>query len=551
MWESGIPKIIFLSILLTTNLAMGQSARNGDSDPELPVGTLVKTKEGWVQGFQRGQTLLYRGIPFAAPPVSDLRFAPPQPHDRWVGILDASTLSPRCAQVGVVNGAVGVIGNENCLTLNIYAPVGITRASALPVMVFLHGGGNRTGTVAQSNSDLNTLPERNVILVTVEYRVNALGWIAFPELPGAASNGLLDQIAALHWVRKNIARFGGDPGRVMLFGQSAGATDTAALLASPKARGLFSRAAIESGSSLADSLQTSLKRGVALEKAVGCYLEPQEYSAEQVVTCLRQVPVSELVMKAFVTNTNLLGLTYTYRPVVDGVALTEAPLEAVARRGSVPLLLGTTRDEFAFFFVPELTEEQYEDALRNAVGANLLPGYLELYPAPAYPTPRLAYIDWAGDNRFQCPERALANAAVGSGEEDRPKIFKYIDTHTLTNNATLAARGTFHTQELNFVFGVPSMASFGPLQLEQFPFAFNVNYTPTAADIELSDEIQGYWTRFAATGDPNGDGAVTWPEWDPETQEHLRLDSVIDSVSGWHRNQCDFWDETFDPSSTE
>jgi para-nitrobenzyl esterase len=518
-----------------TSLAILSTAILGCFDPSLdPIDlaqraslseALVETSTGTIQGLVAGERLVFRNIPYAAPPVGPLRFEPPQPPVPWTGVRDATLFGARCPQAPSPGSPLA----EDCLTLNVYAPSGAVEGAALPVVVFIHGGGNRAASAQGPEPDRSTLPGRGVVLVTIQFRLGALGWFSYPELPHAGANGLLDQMAALRWVRENIARFGGDPTRVTLYGLSGGARDIVALLAAPAARGLFARAIISSGAVFADSLATSQARGALIEARVGCAGQADP------VACLRATPADVLVA-ANPNNVNYLGLLSQLAPVVDGVVLPEHPLETLRREGSpVPLLVGSLTDEWQNFNVPELSPAAYAAAIENVVGAEWAPAFLAAYPASAYPTPRLAYIDWATDYAMHCPTRYLAQVAHGADPtEDRAPVWKYLFANRLDGNATLAALGAFHTQDMGFVFGV--LSSFR-----------NTPYTPTPGEVELSAAMQDYVLRFAATGNPNPrPGSVAWHRYTPGREWYLRLDEVIEQGERWHSDGCEVWNQNPD-----
>jgi para-nitrobenzyl esterase len=482
--------------------------------------TIVETAAGTLRGVASNGRLVFRDIPYAAPPVGELRFAPPQPPVPWSGIRDASTFGPRCPQAPTP----GFPQNEDCLRVHVYAPEGATSGAALPVMVYLHGAGNRGSSPQTVELDSNTLPSRDVVFVTVQYRLGALGWVAYPQLPQAGSNGLLDQMAALRWVQDNIAQFGGDPTRVTLFGQSAGARDVLAQLAAPAAKGLFSRAIIESGAIYANSLATALALGATVETNAGCA------GAADVVACLRSKTAAALVAAMPPTGPSYL-FGYALAPIVDGAVLSENPIDTLRRDGAaVPVILGSLTDEWYFFNPPAMTPESYAAAVTATVGAERAQVFLSLYPASLYASPLAAYVDWVSDYAIQCPMRYLARVLHG---DDRPPVWKYVFANRLDNNATLSALGAYHTQEVSFVTGY--LASFR-----------GIAYTPTEGEVALSAAMQGDWTRFAASGDPNPPHGIEWHRYSPGREWYRRFDETIASGARWHSELCDVWDEAPD-----
>ena len=485
--------------------------------------TIVVTQSGAIQGTVQGNILGFRGVPYAAPPTGNLRWRPPQPSANWSGVRNATSFGNICPQP---DGNGGVQGDEDCLVLNIF--VGLpASAQALPIMVFFHGGGNTAGDAHQAPFDLPPLANQGVIVVTVEYRLGALGFLALSQLTaedGVSSGnyGLMDQIAALTWVQQNIAAFGGDPTHVMMFGQSAGAGDTEALLTSPLAKGLFSAAGMESGASHSaelDTLAQAEAKDAAIVSLLGCG------SAADVLACLRAVPAATIV-----TNQSAL-------PHVPGVmeprVVPADPLVVLGQNGSpVPLLIGSNREENAAInddptVTPPLTEAGYEAEVHaeyDPLGAGVANEILTLYPAGSYDAPIYALIAVDSDSLLTCPTREVARAATGA---TRPAVWRYLFVHRYENDATLNLYRAFHRAELFFVFG------------NVHPNDPN-GYVPTAAELTLSLQMMGYWTSFAATGNPNGAGAVQWPAYDPTTDAMLQLDDTFVTINGYHNPQCDY-----------
>jgi para-nitrobenzyl esterase len=490
-------------------------------------GSIVGTQSGAVQGVVEGDLIAFRGIPYAAPPVGNLRWRPPVRPVPWQGIRDASQFGNVCPQIDF-NGQV--VGKEDCLTLNIFARLTPSPGAPQPVMVFLHGGGNRSGSAQDPILDLPPLATHGVVVVTLEYRLGILGFLAHPLLTAEGDGssgdyGLLDMIAALTWVQKNIAAFGGDPRHVMLFGQSAGSNDIHFLLASPAAQGLFFTAGMESGVNTPP--QTTLAAAEAgsapFVTAVGCN------TASDVLACLRAVPADTIVNFNFhFRHEIVLG------PGVGSSFLPAEPFVVLQQQGSpVPLLLGSTREEWAGISDnpnTPLDAAGYAVAIHarfDQFGVNVSDQVLALYPASAYDTPEYALIAVDSDFNMTCEVRTVAGVIAGA---NRPPIWRYLYTHRFENDAGLNASRAFHTAELNFVFGNFSLIS--P------PFANAVNYMPTPAEVTFTSDMMGYWTRFAATGDPNGAGAAQWPRYDAQSEGMLQLDNTFTPINGYHIPQC-------------
>jgi para-nitrobenzyl esterase len=484
---------------------------------------VVLTDAGAVQGMADGGVQAFEGIPYAAPPLGDLRFRPPAPHACWSDTLQATAFGNECPQIDVNDK---VVGDEDCLTLNIWTP-NTTPSAPLPVLFFIHGGGNTQGASSSPLYDGSYIAAHGpAVVVTINYRLGVFGFLAAPALDAASAQGvsgnygILDQIAALQWTQRNIAAFGGDPSRVLLFGESAGATDTCVLLASPLASGLFSRALMESGGcnqrTLADSEQTD----AAVVQSVGCD------TASDVAACLRALPAATLVQarKVPVDVANLGGLAYG--PNVDGYVLPGEPLALIGAGtfNQVPFVVGSNADETAGLAPPPIADAAaYETALTKMYGATIAQAVLQEYPASAYPTPRQAYIAATTDADFVCPSRDYARAAATGGSAP---VYRYFFTHALDHGVGKAL-GAFHGLELAFVFHT---------------LGASAGYSASADEQALADAIVGYWTRFAATGDPNGAGATPWPIYDTASDTYVQLDTTISAGQGVRTTNCDFWD---------
>lgn len=521
---SGIPDRVQSAVRLTIQVsdADGQSATQSYTVNITSSPTIAVTQSGAVQGILAGNILAYRGIPYAAPPTRNLRWRPPQPPASWSGIRDASAFGNLCPQINAVNQ---LVGDEDCLVLNIFVGQPASPHSQ-PVMVFFHGGGNLRGDSHQAPFDLPPLANQGVIVVTAEYRLGVLGFLVLSQLTaedGVSSGNyaLADQIAALGWVQQNIAAFGGDPTHVMFFGQSAGSNDTELLLTSPLAKGLFSVAGMESGAYHSAQLET-LTQAEASDAAVvsllGCG------TAADVLACLRAIPADTIV-------TNQSSVPYI-NANIEPRFLPSDPLVALRQNGSsVPLLIGSNREEAAALgddptATPPLDAAGYAAAIHtefDPFGTDVAGEILLLYPASAYDAPIYALIAVDSDSIITCRDREVARAAAGAS---RPLVWRYFYVHRYENDATLNAYRAFHRAELFFVFGNVQQAG--------------GSYTPTAAELTFSSQMMGYWTRFAATGNPNGAGAAQWPSYDATTDVMLQLDDMQIVVNGYHNPQCDY-----------
>jgi para-nitrobenzyl esterase len=490
--------------------------------------TVVTVAGGSLQGIVEGATVSFRGIPYASAPVGARRWKRPAAPTAWAGIRDATAFGHICPQIG---GAGAQVGDEDCLFLNVWTP-SPRPSSPLPVIVFIHGGDWIYGSGSLAAYDGTLLAEAGpAVVVTINYRLGATGFLALPELAAEDPNGstgdygLLDQQAALGWVQQNIAAFGGDPARVTMWGQSAGAWSTFMHLGSPLGRGLFATAFAESGGTGARDLATAESAvGSVYASALGCAGD----AGAALLSCLRAVPGSKVALPA--------PSGHSWGPVIDGYVLTEPVTTtfAAGRQAHVPVLLGTTSREYGSAGLPVTppgppvasvtTVAEYEAAVPLVVGASNAAQVLAQYPASAYPSAQAAYIAMLDDWGMLCPQRRVSRALVASQAEP---VWRYLYSHT-DSTGPLATAGAVHAADLPFWFGT-------------FP-SFHV--TPDSAETALSVAMAGYLTRFASTGDPNGSGsdAVAWPAYAAGADPYLGLADVPIAGVGIDTSACDFWD---------
>jgi para-nitrobenzyl esterase len=503
--------------------------------PAAPV-TAV-TDRGAVQGEALAGYSRFLGIPYAAAPIGPLRWVRPQHHAPWSGVLDAGSFGSICPQPSAdASGATILIGAEDCLFLNIYAPTG---AGGVPVMVFIHGGSGIEG--AGSFYDGSVLAQQaGAVVVTINYRLGSLGQLAHPafsaEAPDHASGNyaLADQQAALAWVQANIAQFGGDPGNVTLFGESAGGIGVCMNLASPAAAGLFGKGLIESGPCLTPlpSLVAAETSGAGFAADLGC---PDPATA---AACLRALPVSALLDPGIAQNAPVTG---GWGFTQDGSLLPRQPADAF-RTGAfnkMPMIIGSNHDEFRLAVAQvfdlqagPIASTSYRPLVRALAGA-AAPAILKTYPLRNYASPDLAFATIWTDYGFSCPTRAMTRLlapqvpvyAYEFNDIDAPAPFADPDMPL----------GAYHTAELLYVFQ-SAITAIAPLPSSPSQF--------TAAQRALSDQIIRYWGRFAATGDPNRPGVdPTWPDYASGDDVSLLLaPDATQSRHDFYRNhKCTFW----------
>jgi para-nitrobenzyl esterase len=529
-----MPASRLLSVVSTGILAAGlaglvpASAATTVQQHARSLPLIVRTVDGRVRGKDAGAAREFLGIPYAAPPVGKLRWRPPQPARPWTGVRNARAPGHDCAQIGSLATGVPVTSKkQNCLYLNVYTPKKGTARQKLPVMVWIHGGGFTGG--AGSIYDGKVIAARgNVVVVTINYRLNAFGFLALPGLgKGSGDYGLLDQQAALRWVRANASAFGGNPHDVTIFGESAGGESVCANMASPAARGLFQRAIAESGClSLANTMKQATAAGQKFAVSLGCTKRATE------VRCLRAKPVSK-ILKA---SANL-----SWGPVTGDPTMPISTLAAFesGRYAHVPLLQGTNHDEGRFFVGFEfdigqghpMTSAQYPTVLAAQFGATDAAKIVTEYPLTNYSSPDLAYAAVLTDSEFSCPALLADSLTSRSGVY----AYEFSDPHPpndfpITFSFPL---GAAHSTELQYVF-------------QRVPFLDSVpRFTP--AQLRLSDLMIRYWTRFAAAGNPNG-GPGKAPHWSRWTGSTGPIQELVPRTSGRESyakfftfHKCGFW----------
>lgn len=497
----------------------------------VPGPTTVVTTNGGIEGAQLpGGVVAFLGVPYAEAPLGELRLRPPVERACQPGVALAQTLGPVCPQIekDAQGTIVAVHGEEDCLSLNVWTPG--ADAAKRPVLVFIHGGGNSTGSGTDELFDGAALAAgKDVVVVTLNYRLGALGFLVHPALAGESPDGvsgnygILDQIAALEWVKANIAGMGGDPGLVTVFGESAGAVNTCSLVGSPRAAGLFQRAIVQSGSCSERTL-TQLTDDIAAAwiASAGCEAAPD------VPGCLRALDAAALVKLAPDGYPNVGALGQGWGPHVDGVVLPVRTLEALAAgtHNAVPLIVGANAGETANS-VPPMDVPTYEALVKASFGP-LAAMVLAKYPAADYGSDGdAAWVALTSDLKFICGARRSARAADAG---QAAAVFRYhfaYDAYTALPNTPKAA---FHGLELVYIFGNWDAVLDGM-----------VEYAPNPDDLAMSATLQSAWTRFAATGDPAGMG-LQWPQYVGADDNAALLDAPPGSVQGVRTAQCDFWD---------
>ena len=507
-----------LRVLFSAVLAAGLLAGCPTEPVELESGAVI----GLRQWSPSGSAEVFKGIPYAAPPVGDLRWQPPEPPAAWDGVRAAFVAGPACAQsAGTMSSSALFLPSpdpcEDCLTLNVWRPAEPSD-EPLPVMVWIHGGSFESGTGAFPVYDGSTFASKGMIVVTINYRLGSLGYLAHPALSaesphGVSGNyGLLDQIAALQWVQDNAAAFGGDPDRVTVVGHSAGSMSVGFLLVSPLAEGLFQRAIMQSGvpwpalplrSSDPEVIPSAEVEGLAWAEALGV-----QGDGPAAAEALRALPTVEIL--GIEIDIDPWDFRFAFSPSVDGVVLPDQPL-LMMQAGDfnrVPLLIGSTRDEATVFMVGSnefirWRAAEYEAFVEDFLGIDAA-SVLALYPPPS------GFV-FGGLNRLfsDFSMFALSRTTAKFVAAQALPVYPYYFTLRPANVAG-EILGAHHGAEVPFVFDtlLPGSAL-------------------TREDRELARAMQGYWARFIISGDPNGGEAPFWPPYDPETDAYLELGSEI------------------------
>lgn len=504
-------------------------ARSDVAEPAPPDPTRVELAQGVARGTLDDGVVAFLGLPYAAAPTGARRFAPPAPAPGWGDELDATRWPPACTQLD--RETREVIGQEDCLYLNVWRPVG---AENVPVIVFIHGGGNMFGSTSEQGAGVYTyegakLARRTgTVVVTLQYRLSTLGYMSADALDaefGQTSGnwGLRDQVAALRWVREHIGDLGGDPDRLMLFGESGGASSVCGLVATPEAAGLFGAAVMQSGGCGGKSRAQVRRWSSQVIAGVGCA------GSEDTAACLRAADAGTLVRVAGEGGTTNEGLAQTPAgPMIDGAMLPSSPLAMLlsGTHNKVPLVFGVTADETAsplFGIIGRRwTQAQYEQRVRTIFGADadtILQTY-SVGAAGAFSLPIQALIALTTDLQFICPSRAYARAAVAG--QDAP-VYRFLFDHALSEGPARSL-GAFHGLEL--IYNFQHLADLA-------------GYTATADDLLVEDAMGKLWYDFAASGAPQPYEGVTWPEYDPDTDPYLTIATPLSADTGLRTAQCD------------
>ena len=494
----------------------------------------IRTPDGVVRGTSTATTRAFLGIPFAQPPVGNLRWRAPQVAAPWTTTLEATKTASACPQI--VPLANVLVGNEDCLFLNVYAPK-VTPSKPRPVMVWIYGGGFTIGSSGDDNVS-NFAANNDTISVSFNYRLGPLGFLALPALAqqdphhSTGDLGLLDQQAALRWVKANIASFGGDPNNVTIYGESAGGISVCAQLVSPTSTGLFEKGITESGPCTlpAQPVATAEAQGAELGVKLGCPTGPA------LLACMRAKPAADVIRALPSDPSFLFGSGASWYPVADGVTLPEDAAAAMVagKFHHVPLIIGANRDEGRLFVAlhynatgNSLTPAEWPAGVDQYFGATVGAKVQQAYPLSAYPDAGAALGQAVGDAVLACP--AVVSAGI---LQKYVPVYEY-EYDQVPNPFVLSTPGidlgAFHSAELPYVFDGTTESS--------------GNFTFTSAQQRLATTVSGAWARFAATGNPAG-GGLAWPRLTAPTGSYLSLNTPTAVKTAMKEHECGFWAST-------
>jgi para-nitrobenzyl esterase len=488
---------------------------------EAAANDAIKVDGGLIKGVATDGVRSFKGIPFAAPPVGELRWQAPQFVKPWEGVRECSAFGPDCAQTPYAAGSMYSTAphkqSEDCLYLNVWTTA--KGNEKRPVMVWIHGGALTRGSGANAGYDGAALARKGVVLVTINYRLGPLGYLAHAEStaesPHHASGnyGVLDQIAALQWVQRNIAAFGGDPACVTIFGESAGSWSVSALVATPLAKGLFHRAIGESGGLFGrcTPLKEAEAKGTAFFNAAGV----------DSLKAARALPVEKLID---VFRNDAAGRTFRTTVNVDGWVLPDEirNLYAQGRQNDVPVIVGSNANEMTTLTKPALVPKTLDD-YRTRIAAQYGESSKEfaaVYPVESEADIAAAYLGSLRDTVFTLPMRTWARRTAAG----RSKAYLYFFSH-VPPNPNSKTLGAHHAAEILYVFN---------------NLGLRKNQVYQEVDYKLAEMMSNYWVNFATTGDPNGKGLPKWTPYTSDAEAYLEFGDAVQARNHLLKEQLDF-----------
>ncbi len=516
-------------LLLGTPLWLTSCAASAPPD-ERPAPGVITVDGGQVTGAPSAlgaEVQVYRGLPFAAPPVGDLRWRPPQPVVGWDGVRDATVAAPACVQnvrpPGFYDPGVDAVA-EDCLYLNVWA--GVEPDARAPVLVWIHGGSLTVGHGADVAYDGTALARRGAVVVTINYRLGVFGYLAHPLLSaesdhGASGNyGTLDQVAALGWVQRNIASFGGDPDRVAIFGESAGSWSVNHMMATPLARGLFQGAIGESGGGFGS---VGHARPKTENEAAGERFVEALVGTETSLDAMRATSADEVIGASFPAT----------RATVDGWVFPDTiyNIFAAGQQHDVPVIIGSNADEGTMFTPPPASVDAYQEGVRRQYG-DFADEFLTTYPAESVEEAWQSQVAIMTDATFSWEMRTWAR--MMETVSSPAYLYYFSRVPPAPEGDDFAHYGAYHTAEIPYVFD-----NFGVSP------SVHANRAWDETDRGLSDTLASYWINFAATGDPNGPGLPEWPVFDPDADEALEFGDTIEVRGGIRKARVDLFDRYY------
>jgi para-nitrobenzyl esterase len=516
-----------LTLSLLSLLSLWLAAALNFFGPAAAQNNALKVEGGLISGATIDGVRSYKGIPFAAPPAGNLRWKAPQPVIAWEGVREAAEFAPDCPQAPYPQASLFYSAprpqSEDCLCLNVWTAA--KENEKRPVMVWIHGGALTRGSGATRTYDGTNFARKGVVLVTINYRLGPLGYLAHPELTAESPHrssgnyGVLDQIAALKWVQKNIAVFGGDPKRVTIFGESAGSWSVNALVASPLAKGLFHRAIGQSGGAFGPGVflkedrrtqPSAEKIGAAFAKATGA----------DSLSALRALPAEKIVE---IFNSDAEGRKFRTVVNVDGWVLPDEirNLFAQGKQNDVPVIVGSNANEMTSLTVPATIPKTMADYRRRVEPqyGELIREFDVVYPVKSDADVATAYLNSLRDVTFTWPMRTWARMTATG----RSKAYLYWFSHAPPNPQSKYL-GAYHAGEIAYVFN--NLNRQNPLLQE--------------ADHKLSEMMMSYWINFATTGDPNGKGLPKWTPYDQKAESYMDFGAPAQLRNHLLKEQLDF-----------
>jgi para-nitrobenzyl esterase len=497
-------------------------ALSGLALPKIANGT-VRVEGGIISGAEVDGVRSYKGIPFAAPPVGNLRWQAPQAVVPWQGVRECTAFGPQCPQAPYAESSMYYTPpqkqSEDCLYLNVWTTA--KASEKRPVMVWIHGGALTRGSGANRAYDGTAFAKRGVVLVTINYRLGPLGYLAHPELTAESTQhasgnyGVLDQIAALKWVKKNIAAFGGDAGRITIFGESAGSWSVNTLVATPLAKGLFQRAIGESGATFnrQATLQEAEKNGAAFGKALGA----------DSLKAMRAVPVEKIID---VFNNDAEGKKFRTQPNVDGWVLPDEVrnLFAQGKQNDVNVIVGSNANEMTTLTTPAIVPKTLEDYHKRIAAqyGEMTKEFDAAYPVKSEADIASAFLGSLRDTTFTLGMRTWARQTATG----RSKAYLYFFSH-VPPNPNSKTLGAYHAAEIVYVFNNLNKA----------------NQLLTETDAKLAETMTAYWVNFATTGDPNGKGLPQWTPYNPKDEPYMDFGDTVQLRNHLLKDQLDFQEQ--------